>query len=232
MGTLTVSEIFGPTVQGEGPSQGRRCGFVRLGRCNLDCAWCDTPFTWDWSGKNGVPYDPATELVVMPVEDVADRVKAMGVGLLVVSGGEPLIQQNRLPALFDLLPDVQVEVETNGTRKPTAEMTGRVRYNVSPKLANSGVPHDRRIVPEALAALNVPGTAWKFVCRTERCLDEVDNIVGEYGLDPSAVWVMPEGRTVTELDRHLGNVADRAVTTGYNLTGRLHVTVWGDTKGK
>jgi organic radical activating enzyme len=38
---LVVSEIFGPTVQGEGTSMGRRCGFLRLGGCNLDCAWCD-----------------------------------------------------------------------------------------------------------------------------------------------------------------------------------------------
>ena len=39
---LVVSEIFGPTWQGEGPSLGRRCGFVRLGRCNLACTFCDT----------------------------------------------------------------------------------------------------------------------------------------------------------------------------------------------
>lgn len=56
-GELVVSEVFGPTFQGEGPSLGRRAGFVRLGRCNLDCSWCDTPNTWDWSR-----FDPAIEL--------------------------------------------------------------------------------------------------------------------------------------------------------------------------
>src|SRR5262245_52198924 len=55
--SLVVSEVFGPTWQGEGPSIGRRCGFVRLGRCNLACTWCDTPYTWDWER-----YDPAKEL--------------------------------------------------------------------------------------------------------------------------------------------------------------------------
>ena len=51
--SLTVSEIFGPTFQGEGPFTGRAAVFLRLGRCNLDCKWCDTPYTWDWKGKNG-----------------------------------------------------------------------------------------------------------------------------------------------------------------------------------
>ena len=53
-GGLVVAEVFGPTFQGEGPSTGQRAGFVRLGRCNLDCSWCDTPYTWDWER-----FDPA-----------------------------------------------------------------------------------------------------------------------------------------------------------------------------
>ena len=43
--TLVVAEVFGPTVQGEGPSAGRRASFIRLGGCNLHCDWCDTKFT-------------------------------------------------------------------------------------------------------------------------------------------------------------------------------------------
>src|SRR5437764_321458 len=53
--TLVVSEVFGPTAQGEGPALGRRCGFVRLGGCNLSCSWCfapDTPVLMaDWTEK-------------------------------------------------------------------------------------------------------------------------------------------------------------------------------------
>lgn len=52
--TLVVAEVFGPTVQGEGPSAGRRAGFIRLAGCNLHCSWCTVPgvmilrpdFTW------------------------------------------------------------------------------------------------------------------------------------------------------------------------------------------
>ena len=49
MDDLVVAEIFGPTWQGEGPSAGQVAAFVRLGLCNLTCAWCDTAYTWDRS---------------------------------------------------------------------------------------------------------------------------------------------------------------------------------------
>ena len=43
--TSPVSEVFGPTLQGEGPHAGRPCHFIRLGGCNLSCSWCDTPYS-------------------------------------------------------------------------------------------------------------------------------------------------------------------------------------------
>lgn len=42
---LLVAERFGPTLQGEGPSVGQPSLFIRLSRCNLSCAFCDTPYT-------------------------------------------------------------------------------------------------------------------------------------------------------------------------------------------
>ena len=86
--TLVVSEVFGPTLQGEGPSAGQRAGFVRLGRCSLSCSWCDTPYSWDWKR-----YDPAVELRELAVGEVAASIRAMDVPMVVVTGGEPLLQQ-------------------------------------------------------------------------------------------------------------------------------------------
>jgi 7-carboxy-7-deazaguanine synthase len=40
--SIPISEIFGPTVQGEGPLVGRPTVFVRTGGCDYRCAWCDT----------------------------------------------------------------------------------------------------------------------------------------------------------------------------------------------
>jgi organic radical activating enzyme len=89
-GCLWVAELFGPTWQGEGPSAGQRAVFVRLSGCNLDCRWCDTPYTWDWSR-----YDPAEQSRVMTCDAIRDWALAQDVDLVVVTGGEPLIQQRQ-----------------------------------------------------------------------------------------------------------------------------------------
>lgn len=226
---LVVAEVFGPTFQGEGPSVGRRAGFVRLGRCNLDCSWCDTPYTWDWDR-----FDPARELRVTAVEAVLDALDAMAPEVVVITGGEPLLQQRRLVPLVAgcVGRGWAVEVETNGTIAPDAQLIASVaRWNVSPKLANSGVPLDKRIRPAPLAALAATGRAgFKFVVADVADLDEVAAIVEEHGLAP--VWVMPEGTDATTWLDRARDLAEPTLARGWNLTPRLHVLLWGDERGR
>jgi len=230
-GDLVVSEVFGPTFQGEGPTLGRRAAFVRLGRCNLDCSYCDTPYTWDWER-----FDPAAELSRRPVADVVDEVAGMGVDRVVVTGGEPLLQQRRLVPFLEAASDRgwAVEVETNGTIAPLPEVTALVeRFNVSPKLANSGVARDRAIVPDALRALAATGrAAWKFVVASPADLDEVQALVDGFGLDAAAVHVMPEGTTAAAVLAGGRALADAVQARGWHLTTRLHVLLWGDERGR
>jgi organic radical activating enzyme len=233
---LVVNEIFGPTVQGEGPSCGRRCGFLRLGGCNLHCRWCDTPYTWDWRGvaDGGVAYDPRVELKPMDVDDVAAAVLAMGADLTVVTGGEPLDQQRALIPLVERLVGAggRVEIETNGTVVPADGLLARetIRFNVSPKLAHASDPLRRRIRPGALRALSEnPGTAFKFVCRELGDLDEVAELVDELAL--RSVWIMPEGNSARQINERLADLADEVVRRGWNLSTRLHVLAWGDKRG-
>lgn len=227
--TLVVAEVFGPTVQGEGPSLGRRAGFVRLGRCNLDCSWCDTPFTWDWQR-----FDPAVELRERPVADVVAEVEAMAVDRVVVTGGEPLLQQRRLEPFLAGAAERgwTVEVETNGTLAPTGTTAGLVsQFNVSPKLANSGVPFERRVVPSALAALRDTGkAAFKFVAAGPEDLDEIQALVDAHDLAP--VWVMPEGTTPAAVVDGGRRLADPVIARGWQLSTRLHVLLWGDERGR
>ncbi|MFJ7272723.1 7-carboxy-7-deazaguanine synthase QueE [Streptomyces sp. NPDC099050] len=230
-----MNEIFGPTVQGEGPSAGQRCGFLRLGGCNLSCHWCDTPYTWDWKGisDEGRAYDPRKELNSMSVADVLRDLLAMDVDLIVISGGEPLKQQKRIVPLVRILRNrgISVELETNGTVVPDDELIELgVRFNVSPKLAHAGDPLHRRIKPPALQKLGkTPGVAFKFVCKSHEDLDEVSSLQGELGIGP--IWIMPEGKNVTDISRHLGNLSDEVVRRNWNLSTRLHVLAWGDQRG-
>lgn len=234
--TLVVSEVFGPTFQGEGPSLGRRAAFVRLGRCNLDCGrgdgatWaCDTPYTWDWDR-----HDPAIELERLTVGEVVRRVEAMGVERLVITGGEPLLQQRRLVPLLDAAGERgwAVEIETNGTLVPDPQVVDRVeRFNVSPKLSGSGVPASRALLAEPLGALARSGrAAFKFVVARPADLDEVATVVEELGLEP--VWIMPAGTTPDEVLSVTRSVADEVLARGWHLTTRLHVLLWGDERGR
>jgi len=51
-------------------------------------------------------------------------------------------------------------------------------------------------------------------------------------LDADSIWIMPEGKTPDAVAQHLALVADGAIARGWNISGRLHVSIWGDTRGK
>ena len=226
---LRVNEIFGPTVQGEGPSTGRRCAFLRLSGCNLTCSWCDTPYTWDWQGLNGEAFNEEAETQQMSVYDAWFRLTGMGVKLYVISGGEPMMQQHALGALLPRLMDsgAQVEIETNGTIKPFITPT---RFNVSPKLAHSGVREGKRRKFDILH-LYVGKSIFKFVCQTPHDLDEVQEFIDGAGLPPGDVWIMPEGRDPVTLTSHAEAITDEAIARGWNISTRLHVMTWGMRRG-
>jgi len=232
---VIISEVFGPTLQGEGPSTGRRCAFIRLGRCNLTCAWCDTPYTWDWKGINGTAFDSTKELARVDTGELVDEVSSMDVALVVITGGEPLLQQSELADLCNRLTDVGcgVEVETNGTRTPHPDLCQSVsRFNVSPKLSNSGIPYEKRINLDALRAFSGIPSCFKFVARDAGCLEEISVLQKAIPIVDSAVWVMPEGKSVNQLSKIGRSIVDDVIIRGWNYSTRLHVSLWGDERGR
>ena len=230
---MRVAEVFGPTIQGEGPSTGRPAAFIRLWGCNLDCAWCDTPYTWDTTGKNGVAYDRDAESTVRTVESLVAEVAAMRTPLVVVTGGEPLIQHAELSTLIDALVGrgFDVEVETNGTREPIRSgHADAVRWNVSPKLGHASTT--RRSILPTLEAFEGTHAIYKFVVTEPTDLDEVDTVLAEFPhIDPTQVWIMPEGKTRPAVLNRLHDIADEVATRRWNLSPRLHVLCWGDKRG-
>lgn len=230
---LIVAEVFGPTIQGEGPSAGQRAGFVRTGRCNLDCSWCDTPYTWDWHGKNGTVYDPAVEIDAWDLATVVGKIEAMHVPICVITGGEPLLHpaalEELIPALLECVE--RIEIETNGTRPPLAPLRAdELAYNVSPKLATSGVDRERAWVPSAIAALRDRPSIFKFVIAdTDEDVAEVIEFTETFEIDDDRIWLMPEGTTSFP---HAGAVADAAIEHGWQFTHRLHALAWGATRGR
>ncbi|MCG3038993.1 7-carboxy-7-deazaguanine synthase QueE [Streptomyces sp. S1A] len=228
-GDLVVSELF-TSLQGEGPSAGQTAVFVRLGGCNLDCSWCDTPYTWRWDR-----HDPRAELSVRPVADVVRQVLEQRAPRVVVTGGEPLLQQRALLELVALLHEAGrlVEIETNGTIAPAPRLVeGAARFNVSPKLATSGVRAGRRIVPDSLTALAGTGKAvFKFVVTDPGAdVPEVEELAASYGME--SVWLMPQGTSGPEVVDGMRALAEAAVPRGWSVSPRLHVLLWGDARGR
>lgn len=228
-GDLLVTEMFGPTVQGEGPSIGRRAVFVRLSGCHLSCSWCDTAYTWDTARYNLDEHRRQAS-----VADVLAWVRASGADMVVLTGGEPLLQQAALVELAAPLyrSGIRVEVETSGTVAPSRRLLVSVTaFNVSPKLANSGVVEHVRLRPAAIAAMVASSKAvFKFVVVDKGDLDEIADLERTYSLTP--IWVMPEGRTPDEVLRRARDLADDVISRGWNLSTRLHVLLWGDQRGR
>ncbi|MHB8380619.1 MAG: 7-carboxy-7-deazaguanine synthase QueE [Acidimicrobiales bacterium] len=232
---LHVSESF-VSFQGEGPCSGERAIFLRLAGCNLSCVWCDSAYTWDWSRFNRIE-----ESLTRSVTDVALHIGQLAAGhcrLLVLTGGEPIIQQHAAVALLDLLkdsqPQLRCEIETNGTLLASADLMERAyRFVVSPKLANANMSVRRRFKVEALRQFaHANNSAFKFVVEQLADFDEIDFICEISGVSPEQVWIMPLGTTSDDCLRGLRHVSERALEAGFNLSSRLHILLWGDERGR
>lgn len=223
-------EIFA-SIQGEGVSAGRPSTFVRLSLCNLACAWCDTKYTWDWAR-----YDPADEIARTGSTEIADRVTALGVENVVITGGEPLMQQDALSDVAEALTSAghRIEVETNGTFEPERSLQRHVaQWNVSPKLANSGNARERRLLDVPLRWFAQSEDAWfKFVVDAPEDLDEVEALVNNYGVARGRVILMPQGTSVEALDKRSGWLAEACARHGYRFSTRMHILLWGDERGR
>lgn len=231
---LPVSEVFGPTIQGEGPAAGHPATFVRFMGCNLSCSWCDTAYTWD-----GSRYDLAAERRLMDAQLVGRLAVAGGTDVIVLTGGEPLLQQEQ-PGWRQLLGhledhDRRIHLETNGTIPPTELSLAYLSLIVvSPKLGNAG-PHrghqDPALHPDWMGAAGLPWVHLKFVCQTPEDVAFSVGWAAEIGWPRDRVWVMPEGATADELAQRWPAVAEAAARRGVNASHRLHVLAWGTERG-
>jgi 7-carboxy-7-deazaguanine synthase len=99
---LRVNEIF-HSIQGESTHAGRPCVFVRLTGCNLRCRWCDTAYAFH-EGRE------------MSLRQVIERVASFGCELVELTGGEPLLQDEAIPLMEELIRrDHDVLLETGGS---------------------------------------------------------------------------------------------------------------------
>ena len=122
--SLVIHEIY-RSIQGETSFAGRPCTLVRLSGCNLRCRWCDTPQAF----HGGTRYSR---------QEVLERALALNTELVLVTGGEPLLQPAVLPLLKELCDAGRsVLLETSGERD-VSQVDPRVHKIVDLKAPGSG----------------------------------------------------------------------------------------------
>ena len=234
---LRVSETF-HSLQGEGPTVGRPSLFLRLQHCNLlcgqgDASWsCDTLEVWQKGEAQRI------DQLVDYWQQQGWLDKLSSCSQLVVTGGEPLLQQTGLIKLFEHLHNhgyrPTIEIETNTTIGYQQQLDRYIdRYNCSPKGANSGNSKRHRHRPEVLSMFSQnPKAIFKFVIATADDLQQIrDEYLFPYNLSSTRVWLMPAAASRSQLQQVAGTVFKLCTEHGFNFSPRLQVEVWDQTTG-
>jgi organic radical activating enzyme len=180
--SLFVTSMFF-TLQGEGPYAGMPALFIRLAKCNLDCSFCDTFFDdgdWmtyaeieakmyqticDFWNNQGKPV-PAW---AMPVSVLSDQQYNYPNIVLVMTGGEPLIQDNISDFMAQQLRNFkEVQVESNGI--PDTVVPEGVTLVCSPKCVEKN------------------GRAIKYFAPSKTILDRADCLKFVMSADPESPY--------------------------------------------
>ncbi len=223
---MKIAEIF-YSIQGEGSLAGVPSVFVRTSGCNLRCVWCDTPYTsWHPEGD-----DMTLEAILKRFDHYPQA------GHVVLTGGEPMIA----PQVVDLTKlfrerRLHITIETAGTVfKPVVCDL----MSISPKLAHSTPagpwqePHERlRIQPDVLRRLmSEYPYQLKFVVSSPDDLQEIASLLDQLEADRSKVMLMPEGIDPATLRERAAWLAEICKREGFRYSPRLHVDLYGNTRG-
>jgi organic radical activating enzyme len=199
---MILNEIF-YSIQGEGLNLGKPAVFVRFGNCNLRCKWCDTKYAW--SGNKNVNISKV----------IREIKKYKNCKHIVITGGEPMLQQDAILAIRRAFPDYYVEVETNGSM-PARCLKEVDLFNVSYKTKNSGnAPYELKTINKKCV--------YKFVINSKKDFLEIEKIIKKYKLPTNKVFLMPEGQTSTVILKKSLFIAEYCKRKGYNFTTRLQI---------
>lgn len=138
---IPVAEIFGPTIQGEGPHVGMQTLFVRVAGCDFKCAWCDSKFAWKIDGS--IKRYGTKELADILVKE-CNNSKCSNV---VLTGGNPCLYDFK--QVIDILHNnnITVDIETQGSKMPDWLLDVDLLV-ISPKAPSSKQPDVYKTVNE------------------------------------------------------------------------------------
>ncbi len=227
-GALPVVEVFGPTLQGEGRTIGRKVLFVRLAGCDWSCSWCDTGYAWR----------PGEMAPVERLAPAAIRARLQGLDAscraVTLTGGNPVLHDcGPLVALLHA-GGFWVHVETQGSRAP-AWLSTVDSITVSPKGPSAGMPPDWAALAATLAAARFPEL--KVVVFDADDYAYAQEVHRRHPTVPLCLQVGNRvgGDDASTLLERLRWLADRALSDGgmqdVRVLPQLHVLLWGNRRG-
>jgi len=237
MAKIPVMEIFGPTIQGEGMVIGQKTMFVRTAGCDYSCAWCDSAFTWDGTGKDLIQQ--------MEPEEIWTHLKELGgegFSFVTISGGNPALLKN-LDGLIELLKenDIKIGLETQGSKwqdwfYQIDELT------ISPKPPSSKMITDFDVLDDILGKLNGVSVSLKVVVFDDEDYQYAKKVHLRYPGVPFFLQVGNDDITTTD-DRDLVSrlldkytwLIDKAMADHelkeIKVLPQLHTYIWGNKRG-
>ncbi|HEV7939070.1 MAG TPA: 7-carboxy-7-deazaguanine synthase QueE [Solirubrobacteraceae bacterium] len=235
--TLPVVEIFGPTIQGEGPDAGVPAYFVRFGGCDYRCIWCDSMHAVD-------PVEVRSNAERLTAEQIIQRVTELppGPDLVVLSGGNPALLDLGALVLALRREGKRVAVETQGSRW-CAWLADVDRLVISPKPPSSGMAGPDELIALRAFLGNVTSAstpALKIVIFDQADLDWAATCHSNYPQLPLFLSAgtdigLPEEKTLTRLRERYRwlceTVSRRADLRAASVLPQLHVIAWGTARG-
>lgn len=235
MPEFPVVEMFGPTIQGEGPDAGKPCHFIRFGGCDSRCSWCDSPHAVDPAQVREAPRLSARQIARFVKEELDPCVTRV-----VLSGGNPALHD--LSGLVRLLHALgySVACETQGTRWADW-MMGLDLLVVSPKPPSAGpsAPRSHNAFMQHIERSRLRA-ALKIVVFDDADLRWAARFRESYPWWPLYLSVgTPQGLESEETRRVVADryawLAEAALRTrglgDFTVLPQLHVVAWGTKRG-
>jgi 7-carboxy-7-deazaguanine synthase len=224
---LRVNEMFGPTVQGEGPYMGRPTIFIRLAGCTTKkprCLFCDSKYSW--STKDA--FNLSIDIIVNECKIRNPKIK-----FVVVTGGEPLMQAPEVAKLVSILASqgYAVQIETSGKVWPAQSFLNTFMFSntslvISPKFIKGTWQVEKGV-------FKYPAGFRKFVISESQDFNRVQKFLKHSVMNnPNRVYLMPEG---ISRDAQTGDLArqvwEYCAKEGFNFSSRLHTLLYGNKRG-
>lgn len=190
---LKVNEIFN-SFQGEGVYAGTPATFLRLSGCNLNCSFCDTDFK---------DYDELTVSMVKNI--IVENMEKHKTDILVITGGEPLLQYDEVNQLINQL-NYKVQVETNGT---IIKVPLNATYMISPK---------KEIEKIFKFYKNYDKAYFKFIIQNNHDLQQITELIQEYDYNKE-VYLQPVYQNAQEITKL---ILKKHLPFKYKISGQLH----------